>query len=443
MSDVVIRVENMSKCYRIGLKEEFSRTPLGVIANFMLKPLKNFRDLRYTARLEQNGQTSDDLIWALNDVSFEVKQGEVIGIIGRNGAGKSTLLKVLARIIKPTSGRAVIEGRLGSMIEVGTGFHPDLTGRENIYMNGAIIGMSRAEIDRKFDEIVAFSGVKKFIDTPVKRYSSGMYVRLAFAVAAHLEPDILIVDEVLAVGDIEFQKKCMGKMAEVSKGGRTVLLVSHSMGNITNLCQRALLLNNGQVAAIGKTASVVQQYLGMVRTAGGEMVWPDMAHAPGDDIARLHAVRILQTGRSGPSTDVTISEDIHVAISYWNLQEGTHLYVSIWLRDELGSIAFVSSNLKSVSKTEDAFGGKPHNPGMFETVCCIPANFLNTGTYSVSVILARGKADVQVFQDYAVSFHVHDSGQISQEYFGGEFGIIRPHLAWQTQFIDPLPEATI
>src|SRR5438034_2934919 len=292
MSAIAIRVENLSKAYRIGLEEQQHETLVGAIGAFLRSPWENYRNLRKLSRFDDvsaeagnqkseirnqksanrssdtsfqlsafNSQLSApaDVIWALKDVSFEVKHGEVLGIIGRNGAGKSTLLKILSRITEPTSGRAEVYGRVGSLLEVGTGFHPDLTGRENIYLNGTILGMKKREIDLGFDEIVDFSGVEKFIDTPVKRYSSGMRVRLAFSVAAHLEPEILIVDEVLAVGDAEFQKKCLGKMGDVAHEGRTVLFVSHNMNAVKSLCGRALLLANGLLSLNGPVNSVIEK----------------------------------------------------------------------------------------------------------------------------------------------------------------------------------------
>ncbi len=253
MDTPVIRVEKLSKMYRIGAKEQQPQTRAGAFKRAAISPIAYLRSTLRPPREEE-------IFWALQDISFEVKHGEVVGIIGRNGAGKSTLLKILSRITEPTSGRAVINGRVGSLLEVGTGFHPELTGRENIFLNGAIMGMKRNEIQRKFDEIVDFSGVEKFIDTPVKRYSSGMYVRLAFAVAAHLEPDILIIDEVLAVGDTEFQKKCLGKMGDVAKKGRTVLFVSHNMAAIENLCRRAVVLDKGLIRFTGTQIAAISEY---------------------------------------------------------------------------------------------------------------------------------------------------------------------------------------
>jgi lipopolysaccharide transport system ATP-binding protein len=247
----------------------------------------------------------NETIWALKDVSFEVKQGEVVGIIGRNGAGKSTLLKILSRITEPTKGLAEIHGRVGSLLEVGTGFHSELTGRENIYLNGAILGMKRAEINRKFDEIVAFAEVEKFVDTPVKHYSSGMYLRLAFAVAAHLEPEILIIDEVLAVGDARFQKKCLNKMQDVGQAGRTVLFVSHNMPAISRLCERAMLLDEGIILADGLAHEVVSVYLKSENDATAERKWPDLNKAPGSDVVRLRAVRVrIKDGQIANVVDI-------------------------------------------------------------------------------------------------------------------------------------------
>ncbi len=268
MTDIAIKVENLSKRYRIGLEEEQHDTFVSAALAALNRPLRNLGRLRRLTSFDENNSKSDirnsnssDIIWALKDVSFEVKTGEVVGIIGRNGAGKSTLLKILSRITHPTSGRIELQGRVSSLLEVGTGFHPELTGRDNIYLNGTILGMHKVEIDSKFDEIVDFSGVEKFIDTPVKRYSSGMRVRLAFSVAAHLEPEILLVDEVLAVGDAEFQKKCLGKMRSVAKEGRTILFVSHNLGAVNSLTQKCVYLQDGQISAYNDSRSVIDQYL--------------------------------------------------------------------------------------------------------------------------------------------------------------------------------------
>lgn len=260
MTQTAIQIERVSKRYRIGLEEERSDTLAHAVARWVRAPLENFRRLRRMTDISEE-EESDDLIWALRDVSLEVPKGEILGIIGPNGAGKTTLLKILSRITEPTSGRVVLNGRVSSLLEVGTGFHQELTGRENIYLNGTILGMRKAEVDHKLEEIVEFSGIPKFIDTPVKRYSAGMKVRLAFSVAAHLEPEILLVDEVLAVGDARFQRKCLGKMGDVAEEGRTVVLISHDMGAISSLCSRAVLLQEGEVSGVGSATAMIEQYL--------------------------------------------------------------------------------------------------------------------------------------------------------------------------------------
>jgi lipopolysaccharide transport system ATP-binding protein len=307
MSEPIITVENLSKCYRIGAKEQGYKTIREVILDGFKAPIRNLRQLRGLTKFNSSGsiqagqKNASDVFWALKDVSFEVEHGEVLGIIGRNGAGKTTLLKVLSRITEPTAGDVKIYGRVSSLLEVGTGFHPELTGRENIYLNAAILGMRKTEIEQKFDEIVSFAEIERFIDTPVKRYSSGMYVRLAFAVAAHLEPDILIVDEVLAVGDAAFQKKSLGKMDEVSKSGRTILFVSHNMSAISSLCSQTLVLREGRVEAIGGTNGVIKDYMRDIGSAASIPVT--------ERIDRIGQGRLRFTDFwfEGPQTGSTIS----------------------------------------------------------------------------------------------------------------------------------------
>jgi lipopolysaccharide transport system ATP-binding protein len=438
MSKFAIRAEGLGKKFRLGERERYKalRDTLTWAAAAPFRALSRLASGQSPFRRPEREE-----FWALTDVCFEIARGEVVGLIGRNGAGKSTLLKILSRIIEPTTGRALFRGRVGSLLEVGTGFHPELTGRENIYLNGAILGMRKAEINRKFDEMVAFAEVEKFLDTPVKHYSSGMYVRLAFAVAAHLEPEILLVDEVLTVGDHEFQKKCLGKMGDIGRDGRTVLLVSHNLPSIVNLCQRAILLNAGRVAREGQAAEVVQEYLSTARSAGGEVVWPDPAQAPGNDIVRLHAVRIFQNGMGSPTASVDISKDIDIQIEYWNFREDIQLHQAIWLRDQTGTLVLSSSNHKSISLTEDSWYGRPHPMGLFQSVCRIPGNFLNEGLYSVTAIIGRGVSDTLVLEDYALSFHVQDTGEMRKEFLGVWVGTVRPRLAWHTEYISPKVEA--
>jgi lipopolysaccharide transport system ATP-binding protein len=292
MSNVAIRVEGIGKRYRVGDRMRKRRRGhlLENVVESMRYPFRNLQRLQSLTRFE--GEDGPDVFWALRDLSFEMREGEVLGVVGKNGAGKSTLLKVVSRITEPTRGYAEVRGRVGSLLEVGTGFHPELTGRENIYLNGSILGMSRSYIRRQFDEIVDFAGVERFIDTPVKRYSSGMYLRLAFAVAAHLEPEVLVIDEILAVGDAEFQRKCLGKMGEISRGGRTVLFVSHNLDAVRAICPRSILLEGGRLVADGPTSDIVRQYLETATPqVPGEWIDMERAERIGSGEVRLRAVR--------------------------------------------------------------------------------------------------------------------------------------------------------
>lgn len=312
MSDTIIKVENLSKRYRIGLQEKKAETFAQQIWNNIKAPVENFKRIKSLGSFEEE---SDSIHWALKDVSFEVKQGEVLGIIGKNGAGKSTLLKILSKITEPTSGRIEMNGRVAALLEVGTGFHPELTGRENIYMNGTILGMTKKEIDRKLDEIIDFSGVEKYVDTPVKFYSSGMRVRLGFSVAAHLEPEILIIDEVLAVGDFEFQKKCLGKMEEVAGGGRTVLFVSHNMGAVKELCHNALILEEGEVVKYGSSESMVAQYYKRNHVSEGIKPKIDDYHLRSikDSEVIINGIELKEFGEKIPV--ISMHSDIELTIS--------------------------------------------------------------------------------------------------------------------------------
>ena len=369
-----------------------------------------------------DSRSTDTDLWALRDVSFEVQRGEVVGIIGRNGAGKSTLLKILSRITEPTSGRAEIHGRVGSLLEVGTGFHPELTGRENIYLNGAILGMHRTEIERKFDEIVAFAEIERFLNTPVKRYSSGMYVRLAFAVAAHLEPEILIVDEVLAVGDAAFQKKCLGKMGDVAKEGRTVLFVSHNMAAVTQLCRRGFWLNDGHIVKIGLSQEVVESYLSTHRTQVAERRWRFPGDAPGDERVRLLACRVLQRGRAVSIVD--INEPSQIEIEFEILQEVHNLITGVNLYNAEGICLFASCDWRA----------NYLRPGKYRKHVAMPAQLFAEGYTSVLIQLVFYDPDVKsvVLRD-ALSFDAIDSDHPSSvrgAYKGNWPGVVRIKLDW-------------
>jgi lipopolysaccharide transport system ATP-binding protein len=368
----------------------------------------------------------EETIWALKNVSFEVKGGEVVGIIGRNGAGKTTLLKVLSRITKPTAGCAEVRGRVGSLLEVGTGFHPELTGRENIYLNGAILGMKKAEIERKFDEIVAFAEIEKFMDTPVKRYSSGMYVRLAFAVAAHLEPEILLVDEVLAVGDAQFQKKCLGKMGDVAREGRTVLFVSHNMAAITRLCPRTVLLDEGRVLIDGNSQEVVSAYLKSDLGTAATREWPDLQAAPGDHVVRLRAVRVL-TEEGCPAESVQPQQPVGLEMEFDVLESGYVLVPIFHIFSERGGHLF------SAADRDPAWQDRPRPSGRFVSVVWVPENLFNEGRFTVNVSVNSADQVINHFYAYdAVSLIVADS---LHDDYQPTAGSIRPAVQWTTRFL--------
>jgi lipopolysaccharide transport system ATP-binding protein len=427
MTDTVIRVENLSKLYRIGKAQERHDTLRDALMSGLRAPLgwlrRNGRDLDH----------AQDIIWALKNVSLEVKYGEVVGIIGRNGAGKSTLLKILSRITEPTEGRAVIRGRVGSLLEVGTGFHEELTGRENIYMSGAILGMRKAEIDRKFDEIVDFSGVERFIDTPFKRFSSGMRVRLGFSVAAHLEPEILLIDEVLAVGDAAFQKKCLGKMGDVAREGRTVLFVSHNMVALQNLCPRAIWLHEGQIKGEGEATRVVSDYLQSNFASLPEHVWDDVKTAPGNDIVRLHQVRARPQDGS-PSDPITMQTPVSIEVEYWNLVPDARLHVTLHVYTAQQVVAFSTG-----SSSDPAWQGRPFPAGLFRSVCQIPGNFLNSGLHRVYLLVIQN-GDTAIYRhEDVLSFDVLDTGKRRGAWFGKEPGVVRPTMKWTTEHLDSAP----
>lgn len=383
MGDTAIRVENVCKRYRIGQRQRY-KTLRDALFGVMCTPFRGVRACLSGQGTSKSYQESDNFIWALKDVSFEVKRGEVIGVVGRNGAGKSTLLKILSRITKPTKGFAEIHGRVGSLLEVGTGFHPELTGRENIYLNGAILGIKRKDIDRRFDEIVAFAEVEKFIDTPIKHYSSGMYLRLAFAVAAHLEPEILLVDEVLAVGDVAFQKKCMGKMGDVAKEGRTVLLISHNMAAVENLCQRGVVLHQGQITYIGNQAEAIAQYLKSL--SGNALSLMDRKDRIGSGAVRVVGIEVKDV--HGNTLDsVASAQDLDIYLYFVTATgfRSRRVIASLLLKTQLDVPVFLHHN----RLTGDEFGELPES-GAF--VCRLQRLPLPPSSYQITYsILADGE----------------------------------------------------
>ena len=431
MSNIAIKVENLSKRYRIGLKEELHDTFIGAFTSWVRYPISNFKRVQKLSKFNKDGD-SEDIIWALKNVSFEVNHGEVLGIIGRNGAGKSTLLKILSRITEPTKGYASVNGRVTSLLEVGTGFHPELTGRENVFLNAAILGMSKEEIARKFDMIVDFSGVEKFIDTPVKRYSSGMSVRLAFAIAAHLEPDILIIDEVLAVGDVQFQKKCLGKMGDITKEGRTVLFVSHNMAAIESFCKRVLLLDKGVVLSDDNAQTVIDKYLRIGVEQSGEKVWPDMHSAPGDEKARLRSVRVLD--RNGEvSTFFDVRDSVFLEMEYWVLRDVDWLDVSFYCFNSRGNLIFSTLD----DTTDDPSEGRKRKAGFYLSRCHIPPDFLNNGQVYVQAALTDERK-VHTIQRDIVMFNVGDA--MDPEGARGNYrdawettAVVRPKFKWNME----------
>jgi lipopolysaccharide transport system ATP-binding protein len=420
MTDVAIRCEGLAKQYRIGERESY-KALRDVIADAFGSP---FRRLRSALRHSSNGSagTEKPNIWALKDVSFEIKRGEVVGIIGRNGAGKSTLLKILSRITEPTHGHADIWGRVGSLLEVGTGFHPELTGRDNIFLNGAILGMRKTEIARKFDEIVAFAELEKFIDTPVKRYSSGMYMRLAFSVAAHLETEILFVDEVLAVGDAAFQKKCLGKMGNVSRQGRTILFVSHNMTALQKLCTRVVWLNGGQVMDAGDPRKVIDHYLQTNAVANLEAMWEDNLTAPGNERVRLRSVRVLP--QTDPGEPITVHAPLRIEFIYQNHVPGTVLNVSMNL-----------NNMEEVCVFSSVSDFSPRPAGLIRHTVTIPGDLLNAGSYYVNMIVVKDASVGILFQNNVVGFELVE-GEIAGNWYGKQPGATRPKLRWESEAVE-------
>jgi lipopolysaccharide transport system ATP-binding protein len=417
MSDVIIKAEGLGKKYMIRheARESYSA-------------LRDVIHSRATGLFRRKQKKTAEEFWALKDIGFEIRQGEAVGIIGRNGAGKSTLLKILSRITEPTSGRVEIRGRVSSLLEVGTGFHPELTGRENIFLNGAVLGMSRFEIRKKFGEIVDFAGVEQFLDTPVKRYSSGMYLRLAFAIAAHLEPEILVVDEVLAVGDAEFQKKCLGKMDEVSKAeGRTVLFVSHNMSLISSICESAYWIDRGRLVEKGRASEVIASYLARQINLTSERFWDNRA-MPGNSVVKLRGIQIIDE-RHFTKSMFKSTEAVGINMNY-NVNEPGHvLWLGFNIFDQYGLNVFDTHSVST------PYYDVPHEPGEYVATAWIPGNLLNTGSYLVGAAIFNHRDKViYVHERDVVSFHVYDDpNDVTARGKAGEDipGIVRPLLNWE------------
>lgn len=422
-TDAVIRVERLGKKYLIGhesdgmqarsLRETLSRAAKGLARSFRAT---------VGGDVIVPGDTLEEF-WALRDVNFEVRRGEALGIIGRNGAGKSTLLKILSRITEPSEGRVTVRGRVASLLEVGTGFHPELTGRENIFLSGAVLGMTRVEIKQKFDEIVAFAGMAKFLDTPVKRYSSGMYMRLAFAVAAHLQPEILIIDEVLAVGDAEFQRKCLGKMSEVASGGRTVLFVSHNLAAVSRLCERVLVLDNGRLDMAAEAEPAIARYLGIESAAVSHAGWAwSRDQAPGTADLKLRSVKLQGAQSSsrlfGPDEAITVT----AVLEHLAPLRGLRLVMSILTTS--GEVAFVSTDQQTRG---DCDGG----PGLYESRCTIPGGLLNRRNYILR-LQATIRGQVMILEpldigSFAIEGAVGNEGALASTSWPG---VVCPQIAW-------------
>jgi lipopolysaccharide transport system ATP-binding protein len=417
MSSLAIRVEKLGKQYRIG-----------TLASQRYQTLRD----TLTSVFDRSRREPKGTIWALKDISFEVEEGQVLGIVGRNGAGKSTLLKILSRVTDPTEGYGEIRGRVGSLLEVGTGFHPELTGRENIYLNGAILGMRRSEIQRKFDEIVEFSEVGPFIDTPVKRYSSGMYLRLAFAVAAHLEPEILVVDEVLAVGDAEFQRKCLGKMSDVAQQGRTVLFVSHNMSAILRLTQETLVIEKGRLKMRAPTPQAVDYYLSQGFSQEGQRIWEEdevpLEAAP----FRPIAVRI-KDAQGRVSNAVRSTEPFTIEVEYRLSSPVTGLRVGLYLMSTRGEFIFTSFDTDDPSRYERY----PVRPaGRYVSRCTIPADWLNEGRYAVGINASAFRVRRYFHDEQALNFTVDATGAPGMQWPEPRLGPLRPRLDWQIEVMD-------
>ena len=426
MEDLAIKVEQLSKFYRLGAKEEAQDSVIASIAETIRKPLKNYRKYRSLYDFSDVDSDTSSILHALNDVSFEVRAGERIGIIGGNGAGKSTLLKVLSKITPPSSGKVAIRGRVSSLLEVGTGFHPELTGRENVYLNGTILGMRKKEVDQKFDEIVEFSGVEQFLDTPVKRYSSGMRVRLAFAVAAHLEPEILIVDEVLAVGDADFQHKCLNKMESVAKGGRTVLFVSHNMGAITQLCERAIWLEKGTLRQQGSAEEIVAAYLS--DGSSGHSTWEpsDELKAPVNSNIKMLSAKLANPDDGVPSIIANFDKPLKLEVQYEITKPSRNVQILYRITDMSGNTLYTS-----IDTDQPNTHGEMREIGVYTSTTSI-SPFLKPGRYKISLGARDGPKRLDEY-DNVLTFDVSTQG--CELFPVNRKGMVMPTFEWQVKRI--------
>ena len=415
MKDIILKAENISKQYRLG------QVGTGTLSHDLNRWWHQVRGkenpyLKIGDTNDRSTKGESDYVWALQDINFEIAKGEVVGIIGKNGAGKSTLLKILSRVTSPTTGSIKFGGRVASLLEVGTGFNGEMTGRENIYLNGAILGMTKKEIASKIDEIIDFSGCERYIDTPVKRYSSGMTVRLAFAVAAFLEPEILIIDEVLAVGDAEFQKKAIGKMQDISKGqGRTVLFVSHNMAAVKSLCTRGIVLEHGKIKKIGSIDEVLDVYNSEVSNVVSAVEW-SLENAPGNLKAKITSIKLVSTNNY-----FCIEKDMELEVIYENMVDNHVVNISISIFDDKENYILASPNLKRI----------PLRKGRYKSHCIIPKNFLNNGKYYFTVLLVGNNYEIITQLDRVVSVEMQEEGTERGNYFGYWGGAIRPYLKWE------------
>jgi lipopolysaccharide transport system ATP-binding protein len=444
-----IKIENVSKLYRLGtvgtgtIAHDLNRwwhqirgkedpyAKVGQVNDRTQSSTKNQEPGATDQAPGTKNNSAPDYVWALRDINLEVQQGEVLGIIGRNGAGKSTLLKLLSRVTAPTSGVIKTKGRIASLLEVGTGFHGDLTGRENIFLNGAVLGMKRHEVTKLLDAIVDFSGCAKYLDTPVKRYSSGMCIRLGFAVAANLECEIMIVDEVLAVGDAEFQKACVGRMRDVSQNqGRTILFVSHNMSTVASLCQKGVMMSNGHIGEVGDIKNIVGEYVSANSTSeDGKIVWKS-DDAPGNHQVRMMSVELRSEGVC--TADVRLDRPFELVMNYEVLEPNLHVNLSFHINDRMGACVLATANLQSAMLNPDDAKNGPLAVGMHTAVCHIPAAFLNSDTYFVSAFIVLDTMSIVAESVNCVSFMTHDTGEMRKEYLGTWIGAVRPKLRWDS-----------